>query len=179
MNVRNFDSRLKIINSFDGNLIFDVKKFHKDTGRSEKIQSLTNIPNELILLINKKKKFQERKKLYWENNNVCPNNHKNYSFKKNSEFLFSRHCLDIYRCKICDLKILNPRVKYSKALELYKKEKTHFNVLSKKKQIYLDQIKYRYGLELINHFVKKNRKIVDLGCGPGLFLKEASLNWNE
>ncbi len=154
-NIKNLDSRLKIINKFDGNLIFNVKKFHKDTGRSDKIQSSTKIPKELDSLLIKKNGFNLRKNKFWEKNTICPNNHINFSFKKNTNFLFSRHCLDIYRCNICDLKILNPRVKYSKALELYGKEKTHFNVLSKKKQIFLDKQKYQYGIDLINYFSKK------------------------
>ena len=61
-NIKNFDSRLKVINKFDGNLIFDVKKFHKDTGRSDKIQSSTKIPKELDSLLIKKNGFHLRKK---------------------------------------------------------------------------------------------------------------------
>ena len=32
--IKNFNKRLKYINSFDGGLVFGAKKFHSDTNRS-------------------------------------------------------------------------------------------------------------------------------------------------
>ena len=77
--------------------------------------------------------------------------------------------LDAPKCSHISGSILSNSV----AAELYSNEETTTKIYKSDNQQEMDEIKFSYGVDLINSFVSnKNRNsILDIGCGPGIFSK--------
>jgi 2-polyprenyl-3-methyl-5-hydroxy-6-metoxy-1,4-benzoquinol methylase len=172
--LKNLSSRLQIINSFDGNLRHGAKTFHTITNRTgEGRPSSGGMTSEQAKVVkdNGKDRFQ-RIDGVWESVENCP-----VCDSDKSEFFLTRFSLNIYRCKICSHRYLNPRVKYDSAMRLYADDKTASDIYSQALQIEIDDIKYQYGLDIIDQLNPPSRKkIMDIGCGAGGFLKMADIN---
>ena len=173
--IKNFNKRLKYINSFDGGLVFGAKKFHSDTNRSN-INKGHIIREQHKLLKKDKKNNYKRNDIFWEKVKCCP-----VCNSKKSELFISRLCIDIYNCLKCKHRFMNPRPKYKKAIELYNDDQTSSKIWLSKLQRKMDSKKFNYANLLINNFIKnKYKKIVDIGCGSGLFLEHMYKNgWDE
>jgi len=110
-----------------------------------------------------------RKKEMFEDVNACP-----VCEGEERYFLLSRYALDVYRCPQCTLSYMHPRIRYDEIFKIYAHDKTAADIYSSEMQVTIDETKYDYGLRLVDCFsdLPKGR-ILDIGCGTGLFLKRA------
>ena len=97
------------------------------------------------------------------------------------ELFATRMGLEIHRCTACGHRYLNPRLQRGRAEELYRSDRTSFDIYTQPAQTEIDEIKYQYGLDLIEQLdPPARRRIMDVGCGAGVFLKMAERNgWEE
>ena len=176
--INNSEERLNAKNEFDGNLIYGAKKFHFETNRAGKGKPSSGylIREHAKVVVDTGEERYKRKQGYWEEVEKCP-----VCESDNNEFFLSRLGLDIYRCKECTHRYLNPRIIYSEAMKIYADDKTASDIYTVPLQIKIDEIKYRYGLELVNQLSSgKRKKIMDIGCGAGGYLKVAFKNgWDQ
>lgn len=177
-NIENFEDRLREKNKFDGNIVFGAKKFHNDTNRSGvgKPSSGGLIKEHAKVVLDSGVERYQRKNGLWEEVKQCP-----VCGKKDKEFFLHRMGLDIYRCLECTHRYLDPRIKFEEAVKIYSDDSTASDIYKSPIQKEMDYIKYSYGLKLIEKLLPPSKsKIMDLGCGTGLFLKIAFENgWNE
>lgn len=176
--INNVDERLKIKNCFDGNLVYGAKKFHTDTNRSGegKPSSGGLIKEHAKVVIDTENERYQRKDGLWEDVENCP-----VCGNDSREFFLHRMGLEIYRCKNCTHRYLNPRIKFDEAVKIYSDDSTASDIYKSPIQKEIDNIKYTYGLKIIEKLNPPSKnKIMDLGCGTGLFLKIAQENgWTE
>ena len=172
--IDNFKESLAAKNNFDGNLRFGAGEFHKNTNRSGKGKPSSGyLIREHAMLVNDsgKERYQRIEK-YWENVDQCP-----VCDSSERENFLTRFGLDIYRCVKCTHRYLSPRVKYDDAMRIYADDKTASDIYTKPLQVEIDEIKYEYGLSLIEQLnPPAKEKIMDIGCGAGVFLKMAEKN---
>jgi 2-polyprenyl-3-methyl-5-hydroxy-6-metoxy-1,4-benzoquinol methylase len=172
--IKSDDERLKAKNQFDGNLVFGAAKFHKETNRSGvgKPSSGYLIREHAKVVVDTGKDRYQRVEGAWEAVDHCP-----VCDSPKREFFLNRQALDIYRCLECSHRYLNPRIKFETAMNIYSDDKTASDIYTQSLQINIDEIKYQYGLELIEQLNPPAKdKIMDLGCGAGVFLKMADRN---
>jgi len=175
-NIEKEEERLLKKNQFDGNLIYGAKDFHEQTNRSGKGKPssgfLTREQNRIVLdtTNDRYKKINPEE---WEEVSHCP-----VCGDKKRDYFLTRFSLDIYKCSNCSHRYIDPRVKFEVAERLYKDDKTASDIYTEKMQVEVDEVKYNYGLEIIEKLTTNNR-IMDIGCGAGVFLKEANKRgWN-
>lgn len=172
--IGDFQQRLKVINSFDGNLLHGAGKFHAVTNRSGKGKpSSGGIIREHAKVVRDTGVSQyERIEGLWEEVNNCP-----VCNGTEREHMISRYGLEIYRCGGCSHRYLNPRVTFDSAMKIYADDKTASDIYTQPLQIEIDEIKYQYGLDLIDQLNPPSReRIMDIGCGAGVYLKMAERN---
>lgn len=169
-----FDSRLEAKNQFDGNLRFGAKAFHKDTNRSgEGKPADGGLVREHAKIVRDtgEERFQ-RIGDFWDDVTNCP-----VCGSPQRSFFLTRMGLDIWRCKSCSHRYQHPRITFEKACELYADDKTASDIYTQPMQKEIDRIKYQYGLDLIEQLKPSARKrIMDIGCGAGVFLEVALAN---
>lgn len=175
-NIESFEERLRAKNSFDGNLLYGAEKFHSQTNRSGpgRPSSGYMVPEHAKVIRDTGKERYERILGIWEEVVCCP-----VCASKMKEFFLSRMGLDVYKCLQCSLRYLNPRVKFQEASRIYADDRTASDIYTQPLQIEVDRIKYQYGLDLIEQLIEmpsKKDKIMDVGCGAGVFLKVAEEN---
>ena len=174
LDLKNKKQLLKHKNLFDGNLIFGAKKFHKETNRTGKGPSSGKILPELKKVVSTKDDTKILKK-YWEVVKKCP-----ICKSTKTKLFIKRFCLQVYKCENCTVGYLSPRIKYNKAIELYSNEKSNVPIYSSKLNIRMDNIKFKYGLSLVNALGSEKKRCLDLGTGRGVFLNVAKeLGWQE
>ena len=167
----NFEDRLKIINSFDGNLVYGAKSFNLTTNRTGKGPSNGLPTKELLKVVQDSQKDRfVRKSIGWVEQKNCV-----VCNSKKRSFLLNRLGLAYFRCAECSHIYQDPILSNSVAAELYSNEETTTKIYKSDNQQEMDEIKFSYGVDLINSFVSnKNRNsILDIGCGPGIFSKVA------
>lgn len=178
IDVNDLKSRLTMINGFDGNLVFGAKKYHEETKRTgEGRPSDGGMVREQAQVINDTGSDRfVRKEDYWEPVDLCP-----VCSSSQRVFFLTRMGLDIYRCSECDHRYMNPRIKFDKLVQLYADDKTASDVYTQPVQIDIDRRKYQYGIDLIETLnPESKKKIMDIGCGSGEFLKVADDNgWEK
>lgn len=169
--IDNFKESLEAKNEFDGNLRFGAEVFHRETNRSGegKPSSGYLIREHAMLVIDSEEERFRRIEKYWENVDECP-----VCDSNERESYLNRFGLDIYCCGNCTHRYLSPRVKYDDAMGIYADDKTASDIYTKPLQVEIDEIKYEYGLSLIEQiYSPAKEKIMDIGCGAGVFLKMA------
>ncbi len=176
-NIDSFEERLQAKNQFDGNLRYGAKVFHERTNRSGvgKPSSGYLIREHAMVVIDTGQERYQRVEGCWENVETCP-----VCGTQDRDFFLSRFGLDIYRCTNCSHRYLSPRLKFDVAMKIYADD-TVSDIYTQPLQVEIDEIKYQYGLDLMDqlHLPAKN-KIMDIGCGAGVFLKMAYKNrWNQ
>lgn len=172
--IDNFKECLVAKNNFDGNLRFGAGEFHKNTNRSGKGKPSSGylIREHAMLVDDTGKERYKRIEKYWENVDECP-----VCGSSERENFLTRFGLEIYRCDKCTHRYLSPRVKYEDAMRIYADDKTASDIYTKPLQVEIDEIKYDYGLSLIEQLnPPAKEKIMDIGCGAGVFLKMAEKN---
>lgn len=176
--INSFEERLEAKSRFDGNLRHGAKSFHDQTNRSGKGKPSSGylIREHAMLVDDSGVDRYQRKEGMWEDVDSCP-----VCDNKEREHFLSRFGLDIYRCLNCTHRYLHPRVKFDVAERVYMDDKTASDIYTQPLQIEIDEIKYQYGLDLIEKLNPSARgKILDLGCGAGVFLKMAQRNgWKQ
>lgn len=165
---------LEAKNQFDGNLRFGAKKFHKDTNRSGEGKPADGglVPEHAKIVMDTGIERYQRKGAFWQSVEKCP-----VCGGNNREFFLSRLGLDIWRCIQCSHRYQHPRITFEKACELYADDKTASDIYTQPIQKDIDRIKYQYGLNLIKKINPTgSKRIMDIGCGAGVFLEEAHQN---
>lgn len=176
--MRNKKNRLRKKNLFDGNLQFGAAAFHEKTHRTghDRPASGGLVPEHAKIVIDTGIERYQRIGDFWEVVDRCP-----VCTGVDHQFLFRRLGLDIWRCNDCHHGFQNPRITFNKATEIYSDDKTAADIYTEPIQKAIDRIKYSYGLELIDHLIGQGRrKLLDVGCGAGVFLEVAySKGWAE
>jgi len=163
---------------FDGNLVFGARKFHAETNRSGSGKPADGgLVREHALIVEDTgiERFV-RKGDFWESVDECP-----VCSSHDSQFFLTRQGLDIYRCSSCGHRFQNPRISYEKACSLYADDKTASDIYTQPIQREIDRVKYKYGLDLIDSLGDgKKTKLMDIGCGAGVFLEVAAAEgWDK
>jgi len=172
--INSFEDCIEAKNKFDGNLRFGAKKFHKETNRSGKGKPADGGLGREHAKIVKDTSLDRFQRVgdFWEDVNECP-----VCSSKDRTFFLHRMGLDIWRCSSCSHRYQHPRISFDKACELYGDDKTASDIYTQPIQKDIDRIKYQYGLDLIDQLNPPGReRIMDLGCGAGVFLEVALLN---
>ncbi len=172
--INSFEERLEAKNKFDGNLVHGAGKFHAVTNRSgvNRPSSGYLIPEHAKVVEDTGRERYVRKPGFWEDVNECP-----ACRSPKRHFFLSRMGLDIYRCESCSHRYMSPRVTFAAVGEIYRDDRTAADIYTQPLQIQIDEIKYQYGLDLIEQLNPPARdKIMDIGCGAGVFLKMADRN---
>src|SRR4030066_1989760 len=119
--INNFDERLAAINAFDGNLRHGAGKFHAKTNRSGEGRPSSGylIREHAQVVVDTGIERYQRVEGNWEAVDSCP-----VCQSSDHEFFLTRFGLDIYRCRNCTHRYLNPRVKYDVAMQIYADDKT-------------------------------------------------------
>ena len=174
IDINSAETCLDAKNQFDGNLRFGAKKFHRETNRSgEGKPADGGLGREHAKIVKDTglDRFQ-RVGDFWEEVNECP-----VCSSKDRSFFLQRMGLDIWRCSFCSHRYQHPRISFDKACELYGDDKTASDIYTQPTQKDIDRIKYQYGLDLIDQLNPPGReRIMDLGCGAGVFLEVALLS---
>ena len=146
-------------NSFDGFLKFkDTKTFYNKSGRTQHMKRKKLSDVKFKKLINLKTNQQKRVCL------ICGNSSNDLLFEKNS----FKHV----RCKKCEFVYVNPILKQQVQENALINEKSYTQIMNNKINIKLDNLRFKYGLQKIN-VKKKEKKILDYGCGFGQSLDVA------
>ena len=156
-------NRLERKNSFDGNLTYGAKKFNVKTGRDVHLKHRAVSPNYYSEKTNKiKPSFLNYRKCP-----LCDSN--------DTSLLFNKLGFNHVRCRNCDLVYVNPILKDEKLHNFYLDEESYNTVLTNKLQIELDKKRFNYQLDVIEQYMdmEKPGKILDVGAGPGTFVKVA------
>ena len=92
--------------------------------------------------------------------------------------------IGFWKCPICDIQFASPRFTKESLLKIYENES--FADLSfyddwtynnwKKENLHRSYITQKLKLHTLKRFLNENDRILDVGCGPGLFCLEASKN---
>ena len=146
-------------NDFDGYLQFgSLDNFLKLTGRDKHLERQKKTQSYFFNKINQKKNQKRRNCI------ICNSSKK--------ELIFIKHGFKHHKCINCGFfyvdPILNEEITHSTFLE----EDSYTKVLLNKKNIYLDKIKFQYGLQRLGINLK-NKTLLDIGCGYGFFLDVA------
>lgn len=171
MNLEDAAFRLERKNEFDGNLRFGNAIFHAKTNRTGvgRPSSGYLIREHAKVMIDTGIEGYQRIEEFFYSIDACP-----VCGSKNYKKLLTRFGLDIWRCQDCRHGFQNPRLKYEKATELYMDDRSASDIYTAPLQIEIDEIKYQYGVDLIGLALGGvKRKILDIGCGAGVFLKMA------
>jgi trans-aconitate methyltransferase len=176
--IRNFHERLREINRFDGNLRFGAASFHARTNRSGAGRpSSGGMTREQSLVVTDTGiERYRRNEGQWEDVDHCP-----VCGAGDRSLFLSRFGLDIHRCGTCGHRYLSPRVKFDAAMRLYGDDKTAADIYTQPMQVETDELKYQYGLDLLAQLQPPSRdRIMDIGCGAGVFLKTANRDgWKQ
>ena len=156
------EKRLKIKNSFDGNLVYGAKDFNKATGRDIHVK---NRENNIINKFSDPNTGKLRTDLSKER--TCP-----ICRYDDKILLFNKDGFDHFQCKNCSLVYVNPILKDEILHNHYLNDESYHNVLTNETEIYLDKIRFNYCLNIIESYTKIG-SILDIGAGPGIFVEVA------
>lgn len=159
----NDDEKLRIKNSFDGCLIYGTKEFNELTGRNK----LENPETEQFtdFFIDPKTKMLKEKMAEYRNCPICGCDE--------NELIFVKGGFRHVRCQ-CEFIYVNPTAQ-DKFREEFFRDIYHSwtEVLLTEEQIKIDNIKFEYGLNIIEPYKNAKGLLVDIGAGTGQFLKIA------
>lgn len=144
---------------FDGYLKFKKKNnFYKISGRQDHIKRKNITDKKFSSLIIKRKNQKFRSCV------ICNT--------KKSKILFYKNNFKHVKCINCNFVYVNPILKEKIQIKFLKKENSYIKVLANKVNVQLDMLRFKYGLQKLN-IINKRKKILDYGCGFGLFLDQA------
>ncbi len=158
---------LKKKNSFDGNLIFGVKKFNKKTKRDVHLRKAKKDKLNLFYL-NKDNVILDK----FSKKRNCPLCNENFS---NSKIIFVKDGFVHRTCKKCDMFYVSPNLNDAASYKIHRNQKSFNKVYKSNIQKKMDNSKFLYGLNIIEKNLKNSNKktILDIGCGMGGFIQVA------
>lgn len=151
-------------NEFDGNLKYGIKKLYELTNRDKHIQSRA-AKNDRVEFIDAKTSIVRDECSKKRHCPVCDTDEYTYLFlKEGYEHVRCNSCRHIYVKRV-----LNKEAQK----KLYSGEDSYQAVLTNPVQIELDVLKFKFLLSLVNAHISTKGKMLDVGCGPGIFLDVA------
>lgn len=171
IDISNLRNRLSKINAFDGNLQLGAGQFNKITNRSglgrPSDGGLTREQSRVVVDTGADR--YQRKSGLWQEQNSCPV----CSSAERHHFL-SRLGIEYWRCESCGHVYQAPILTLGNAIKLYSDDKTSADIYTTEYQKGIDRLKYQYGIDVIDSLTPPSRKkIIDIGCGAGVFLQVA------
>lgn len=154
--------RLRRKNEFDANLAIGARQFNLATGRDrhlrQRAQRQDRFTDPATGLLREELGVSR----------VCPvcegREHKPFLTKAGFRYV---------KCSSCGMVYVNPVLKKESAHLFYENEDSYTQVLLNDLQLSLDRKKFQYGLDLLEEYLPRKGKMLDVGCGPGVFLEEA------
>lgn len=170
---KNIQKRIKKINEFDGQISIGAKNFNTITNRTGKGKPSSGYmtpEQQKIIKDSQNTRFVKIREKDWMSLKACP-----ICCETEAEEFIERLGLRYVRCNKCSHVYQNPVIKKEKAAELYSADKTAHSIYSVDYQKEIDRKKYNYGLDLIESYkpMHTTSKILDIGCGAGIFSEEA------
>ena len=157
-----YEERLKRKNEFDGELTQGARKFNIKTGRDS---HLKRIEDNRKILIDPETGLIRKAFCIARPCPVCKS--------KQASTIFCKNGFEHVRCFSCDMVYVSPVLTDEKVYAFYQNEDSYTSVLMNDLQVTMDFKKFHYGLDLIEEIVPQKGKLLDIGCGPGAFLKVA------
>ena len=160
--------RLSRKNEFDGELSSGVRQFNLSTGRDRHLKRINKLNTELI---------DPETELVREDLTVsrpCP-----VCDSDEARLIFIKDGFSHLKCSVCGMVYVSPVLKEKNLHFFYQDEDSYMRVLANESQLAMDEIKFQYGLDLIEEYVPLKGNLLDIGCGPGIFLNLArERNWH-
>jgi 2-polyprenyl-3-methyl-5-hydroxy-6-metoxy-1,4-benzoquinol methylase len=157
------DERLRRKNEFDGNLVLGVGQFNRQTGRDKHLAGVK---------AGQREQFADpvtgllRADL--SRPRVCP-----LCSADRPQRLFVKEGFPHNRCAACGMTYVAPVLREERLHSHYLGEDSYTRVLMNEVQMEMDRRKFNYGLDLIESFLPEKGRLLDVGCGPGVFLEVA------
>lgn len=161
-------TRLARKNGFDGSLTYGTRAFNQQSGRDRHLAhqaaaAPSHVDAATGLL---RADLQEPR--------ACP-----LCGVDAHRVLFVKEGFPHVRCLGCAMIYVTPILRSEARECYYAEEASWLGVLMSGPQRELDERKFVYGLDLLAPHVESGRRLVDVGCGPGLFLEVArAAGWN-
>ncbi len=156
------DKKLARKNAFDGSLQMGIRNFMARTGRDE---HLKHVERRCKYFMDPKTK---RLKAHMAAPRPCP-----MCEKDNTEEIFVKDGFSHVQCKPCGFMYVSPVARDEVVEEFYRQEKSWAAVLENPTQLDFDRKKFAYGLDAALEFCPSNPRVLDVGCGPGIFIDVA------
>jgi len=171
VDIHSLQSRLAKINEFDGNLRLGAGTFNKITNRSglgrPSDGGLTREQSRVVIDTGVER-FQRREGL-WQAQDICP-----VCDSGDRHHFVHRLGLDYWRCTGCTHVFQDPILTLPNAIKLYSDDRTSADIYTTDFQKQIDWMKYQYGIDVIDSIKPPgHEKIIDIGCGAGVFLQVA------
>jgi SAM-dependent methyltransferase len=157
------DERLRRKNEFDGNLVLGVGRFNRQTGRDKHLAGVK---------AGRREQFADPAtgllRAEISRPRVCP-----LCSADRPRQLFVKEGFPHNRCTECGMTYVAPVLREERLHSHYLGEDSYTRVLMNEVQMEMDRRKFNYGLDLIESFVPGKGRLLDVGCGPGVFLEVA------
>lgn len=157
------EERLKRKNEFDGNLVMGGRQFNQITGRDAHLEK---IKSQKAQLVNPITGLLHEELTLPRSCPICNSDKENLIFIKEG----FRHV----RCSHCGMFYISPVLRKDRLQSFYLEESSWTKILLNETQQSLDRKRFQYGLDLIEEYLPRKGKLIDVGCGPGVFLIESS-----
>jgi len=158
------DERLRRKNEFDGNLVLGVGRFNRQTGRDKHLAGVS---------AGRREQFVDPATGLLRSDlsrpRACP-----LCTADRPRLLFVKDGFRHNRCTECGMTYVAPVLREERLHSHYLGEESYTRVLMNEIQMEMDRRKFRYGLDLIESFVPGKGRLLDVGCGPGVFLEVAA-----
>jgi 2-polyprenyl-3-methyl-5-hydroxy-6-metoxy-1,4-benzoquinol methylase len=159
------ETELNEKNSFDGGLVYGASKFNTDSGRSN-LMGTNSDDAQIWKMYGDIETGLIKDAFVRYRNCVCG--------KNNYRVSFIRCGFKFVICDSCGTLYTNPILKDEILEDFYVTEHKWAGVLANDIQTDLDAKKFGFGLKQIELYKKEKGTLLDIGCGPGLFLKIAT-----
>jgi 2-polyprenyl-3-methyl-5-hydroxy-6-metoxy-1,4-benzoquinol methylase len=156
------EERLRRKNEFDGNLVAGVRQFNIKTRRD---RHLDRRAAEAAKFVDPETGLLREELARVRGCPVCGSGEARELFVKAG----FRHV----KCRACDMVYVNPVLREERLHSFYMDEDSWTKVLMNEAQQELDRKKFAYGLDVIEEHVPERGRLLDVGCGPGVFLEVA------
>ncbi|MBU0515275.1 MAG: methionine biosynthesis protein MetW, partial [Proteobacteria bacterium] len=149
-------------NAFDGSLQMGIRTFMAQTGRDDHLQHVER----------RREFFRDSKtgdlKAHMAAPRSCP-----LCGKDDPEKIFRKHGFWHVECRPCGFMYVSPVAKDEVVEEFYRQEKSWATVLENPTQLEFDRKKFAYGLDVALEYCPSRPRVLDVGCGPGVFIDVA------
>lgn len=153
--------RLRRKNEFDGNLVLGVGRFNRQTGRDKHLAAVN---------CGRQQEFVDPStnllRVELSRPRVCP-----VCAADRPRPLFVKDGFRHNRCQDCGMTYVAPVLREERLHSHYLGEESYTRVLMNDLQMEMDRRKFSYGLDLIEEFLPGKGRLLDVGCGPGVFLE--------